>query len=75
MPNKFKFQIVDPSKVFNLLHSFSVCKATGIDKIPVKVLKIAAPIITELLTNIFNSAIINEFFSLWLENSKSHPYT
>ena len=62
VPNRFKFRIVGPSEVFHLLHSLSISKATGMNKIPAKVLKIAAPIITESLTNIFNYAIITESF-------------
>ena len=62
-PNRFKFRTVDPFEVFHLLHSLSVSKATGIDKILAKALKIAAPIITESLNNIFNK-----------QNSKIHLY-
>ena len=48
--------------MFKIVYRKDRNKATGIDKIPAKVLKIAAPIITESPTNIFNYAIINESF-------------
>ena len=35
-------------------------KATGIDKIPAKIIRVASPIITDSLTKIFNKAIRNE---------------
>ena len=51
-PKRFKFWTINPSEVFYLLLSLSSSKATGTDKIPSKVLMIAAPIITESFTNI-----------------------
>ena len=43
----FTFQPISSSKM-------AVSKATGVDKIPAKVLKLAAPIITDSITKIFN---------------------
>lgn len=47
----FTFQYVSP------LSELAVSKATGIDKISARALKLAAPVITDLLTNIFNYSI------------------
>ena len=43
-----------------LLLSLNPCKATGIDKIPAKIIRVASPIIADSLTKIFNKAIRNE---------------
>ena len=51
------------TKVYNLLSSLNPCKScksTGIDKIPAKTIRIAAPIIANSLTRIFNTAIYGE---------------
>ena len=58
--SKFKFQAVSVSKVHGLLLSLNPCKATGIDKIPAKIIRVASPIIADSLTKIFNKAIRNE---------------
>ena len=43
-----------------MLRSLNPCKSTGIDKIPAKIIRIAAPVIAESLTKIFNTAIFSE---------------
>ena len=43
-----------------MLRSLNPCKSTGIDKIPAKIIRIAAPVIAESLTKIFNAAIFSE---------------
>ena len=58
--SNFKFQVVSESKVHRLLLSLNPCKATGIDKIPAKIIRVASPIIADSLTKIFNEAIRNE---------------
>ena len=58
--SNFKFQVVSESKVHRLLLSLNPCKATGIDKIPAKIIRVASPIIADSLTKIFNKAIRNE---------------
>ena len=45
----FHFQPVSSSQVYKFLNSLSVCKATGIDKISAKVLKLAVPVVSESL--------------------------
>ena len=56
------FQPVTVSHVCRLLHGLSSNKATGIDKISCKIIKIAAPAISDSLTFIFNQAITLSFF-------------
>ena len=51
------FQPTDVNNVYQLLSGLSGNKATGIDKISCKILKIAAPAIADSLTYIFNQAI------------------
>ena len=56
------FQPVVVSHVCRLLHGLCSKKATGIDKISCKILKIAAPAISDSLTFIFNQAITQSSF-------------
>jgi hypothetical protein len=56
----FKFQAVSVAKVNKFLRSLTACKSTGTDKIPAKIIRIAAPVIADPLTKIFNTAIFNE---------------
>ena len=44
------------------LSGLSCKKATGIDKISSKIIKIAAPVISDSLTHIFNQSIAQSFF-------------
>ena len=60
----FQFQPVSSSQVCKLLNSLSVCKASGIDKISAKVLKWAAPVVSESLMQIFNRSIVSHVFFL-----------
>ena len=58
----FNFNCVDPQTVFDMLHSISTSKATGIDQIPGKILKLAAPAITQSIIMLFNYSIATESF-------------
>ena len=51
------FQHVTVSHVSHLLHGLLSNNATGIDKISCKIIKLAAPVISDSLTLIFNRAI------------------
>ena len=60
------FQPVTVSNVYHLLHGLSGNKATGIDKISCKIIKIAAPAISDSLTYIFNQAVtLSSFPDKW----------
>ena len=60
----FAFQNISYSKVFKLLDKLVVSKATGIDKIPARILKVGAPVITNSITKIFNCSIESGKFPL-----------
>ncbi len=57
--SSFNFQTVSESNVYRLLLSLNPRKSTGTDKIPAKIIRIAAPVITNSLTKTFNMAIIS----------------
>ena len=60
------FKPTDVNNVYQLLSGLSSNKATGIDKISCKILKIAAPAIADSLTYIFNQAItLSSFPNEW----------
>ena len=62
----FTFKTISHSKVFKSLNELVTSKATGLDKVPAKFLKLAAPIITNSITQIFNCSIeTGEFPSNW----------
>ena len=60
------FQPVTVSQISHLLHGLSDNKATGIDKISCKIMKLAAPVISDSLTLICNQAItLSSFPDEW----------
>ena len=56
-PSVFEFPEIDPSRVLNLLLKVDIARATGLDQISNKVLKLAAPIIYRQLTDLFNLSV------------------
>ena len=58
----FELKEVTTSAVFKKLQEVNVAKATGHDNIPNKILKIAAPVISESLANLFNLSITTNTF-------------
>ena len=56
-PFSFEFAEIESSRVLKLLYKLDVTKATGLDQISNKVLKLAAPVIYEQLTEIFNLSL------------------
>ena len=71
--SKFKLQRVKESKVLKLLTTADSAKATGYDKIPNKLLKIAAPYIYQSLTSMFNLSIETNTFPNELGIAKVSP--
>ena len=69
----FKFQIVENKKVLKLLLKVDTSKASGIDDISNKILKIAAPAIYNSLTLIFNKSIEQSEFPDDLKIGKILP--
>jgi hypothetical protein len=64
MPNQLNLLLSNLSS--HLLHGLSNNKATGIDKISSKIIKLAAPVISNSLTLIFNQAItLSSFPDEW----------
>ena len=52
--------VFTPNPWIGLLRYLNPYKSTGIDKIPAKIIRIAAPVIADSLTKIFNTAIYSE---------------
>ena len=60
------FKPVIVSRVYRLLLGLSSNKATGIDKISCKIIKLAAPVISDSLTLIFNQCMtLSSFPDEW----------
>ena len=60
--SNFLFHPVSSSQVYNLLNSLIVCKATGIGKVSTKVLRWAAPVVSESLMQILTGQLLHMFF-------------
>ena len=61
------FQPVTVSQISHLLHGLSGNKAAGIDKISCKIIKLAAPVISDSLILIFNQAFtLSSFPDEWI---------
>ena len=60
--SSFNLKKVDASSVLKSLTGVKINKATGIDKISNKILKIAAPVIYKNLTDLFNLSITSGVF-------------
>ena len=56
-PSSFEFAEVESSRVLKLLFKLDITKATGLDQISNKVLKVAAPVIYKQLTELFNLSL------------------
>ena len=58
----FSFQRINVQKVIKLLKTIVVGKATGLDKIPNRLLKIVAGVVAPSLTGIFNQSLLTGIF-------------
>lgn len=56
-PEKFKISKISVYNAVSTLQSQKACKSTGMDKIPAKILKLLASIISPSLTHIFNLSL------------------
>ena len=70
---QFQFREVTENEVFNLLSNIATNKATGLDKIPAKLVKISAPFITKHLSIIFNQSLSQGTFPYDWKISKVTP--
>ena len=71
--SSFSLKNIESSRVLKLLKGLNVTKATGIDKISNRILKIAAPIICQSLTDIFNLSISSSVFPSEWKMAKGAP--
>ena len=60
--SSFQLEAVTLPKVLKLLKNISADKATGLDKIPCRLVKLAAPFIAKSLYSIFNTSIRHGIF-------------
>ena len=58
----FSFQRINVQKVMKLLKAIDVSKATGLDKIPNRLLKIAVDVVAPSITGIFNQSLVTGIF-------------
>ena len=58
MNNDSYYLLFNVQKVIKLLKAIDVCKATRLDKIPNRLLKIAADVVAPSLTGIFNHTLV-----------------
>ena len=71
--DNFSFRPVSVTLVYNLLVKLSTSKATGMDNIAAKALKMAAPAVALSLTEIFNMSIDTQQFPSELKTAKAIP--
>ena len=73
-PNaKFKFRNIIAKQIYDLIGKLKNGKANGIDLIPNKVLKLAAPHISKSLAAILNKCILQRIFPDDLKTAKVVP--
>ena len=69
----YSFQRINVEKVIKLLTAIDVSKATGLDKIPNRLLKIAADVVAPSLTGIFNQSSVTGIFPADWKMAKVSP--
>jgi hypothetical protein len=69
----YTFKTTEPNEVLIAINKLAATKASGMDKLPTKILKMAAPIISESLASIFNVSLKNGFFPNDLKVAKVSP--
>lgn len=70
---KFSFQMVSAAEVHKCLDQISVRKATGLDNLSAKLLKIVEPVILQPLTNIVNRTLVDGRFPDQLKVARVTP--
>ena len=68
----FSFQKINVQKVIKFLKAIDVSKATGLDKIPNRLLTIAADVVAPSLTGIFNQSLVTGISPLTGKWPKCH---
>ena len=76
IPDNVVFELpeIDENFVFRYLSTLDVSKATGLDGIGPKLLKLSSGIITKSITNIMNKCIINGKFPNSWKQAKVNPH-
>lgn len=69
----FQLRQVSLAEVLKLLKNLPTNKATGLDKIPCRLVKLSSPFIADSLCNIFNMSIISGIFPLEWKVAKVIP--
>ena len=69
----YSFQRINVQKVVKLLKAIDVSKATGLDKIPNRLLKITADVVAPCLTGIFNQSLVTSIFPSDWKMAKVSP--
>ena len=72
-PHKFAFTPTSAHEVNEIINSIDTTKAVGPNSIPPKVLKLIAPIISNILANIFNESLTSGIFPKALKVSTINP--
>ena len=71
--SSFSLQIASVNTVFSFLPKIDEKKATGLDRIPSKLLKMAASIVAPSLTSIFSKSILTGIYSNDWKTAKVTP--
>ena len=61
-PQVFSFKEVNETEILKLIKEMKIDTSTGMDKIPPKLIKLAAPYLVKPLTNAINSSIEKKIF-------------
>ena len=61
--NEFNVKAASAGQIKKIIKGFNPKKAAGLDKVPVKIVKLAASVIDSHLTNIINNNLSNNVFS------------
>ena len=69
----FTFREIFEEEVLTLLLNMSTNKATGMDRLSIKLVKLSAPLITHAMTVIFNKSIVSGTFPCEWKISKVTP--
>ena len=69
----FIFREITEQEVCQLLSSLSPTKASGLDGLPAKLIKLASPYIAKSLTTIFNRSISTGIFPFEWKNARVTP--
>ena len=72
--SEFKFDLITPEYVFDEICKFSCNKATGLDGLDSKLLKLAAPVICDTLAYICNLSLVSSTFPLEWKQAKSNTH-